>query len=503
MMKKRDFLPSASSGRFLALLVLVLIAAQLVAFVFLHFSNRQIAMQSVDAALDAGTQTFEYTAVTRRQYRYATSELIAKDYGLQNTVFNETNRATVESAVYNQLARSGAELIVLTDLNGKLLARASVTGFLNDRDDALDRRLEDIVAGIKPPGRNMRVLAGDDGRPVLHNWVKVTMRAPLPVAHIYLAYRITGAGAEEFTRMTQLQMAFVTHQEGGGHTVHASSLPPSFPLGTAHLNESSQEPFTVEAEGIDYRAKVIVMDGSGPEPVWAVVAKPFAPVLAPFLRLEALFAVSILFSAGVSALAVKMVARRVVTPLEDVAQKDALTGLANRRTFEARLQRAEQDLKKSGTGFSVMLMDLDKFKFVNDTYGHDAGDVVLKEAAARIQKIIRASDTLARLGGDEFAILVRTDDPQTLGDIANAIVEVVRQPIPLKPGLAAEIGTSIGIAFAPAHSRVGAEVVHCADLAMYGAKRHGGGFAFAEPLKAAAGAQVEAGADTDGPARAR
>ncbi len=502
---KRDFLPSASSGRFLALLVLTLIAAQLVAFVFLHFSNRRIAMESVDAALEAGTQTFEYTAVTRRQYRYATSELIAKDYGLQNTVFNETNRATVESALYNQLARSGAELIVLTDLGGRLLARASVTGFLNDRDEVLDRQLEEIVAGIKPPGRNMRVLAGDDGKPVLHNWVKVTMRAPLPVAHIYLAYRITTAGTEEFTRMTQLEMAFVTHAQGAGHDVHASSLPASFPLNTAHLNELNQEPFTVEAEGVGYRAKVIVMDDSGPSPVWALVAKPFAPVLAPFLRLEALFAVSVLFSAGVSALAVRMVARRVVTPLEDVAQKDALTGLANRRTFEARLQRAEQELRKSGAGFSVMLMDLDKFKFVNDTYGHDAGDVVLKEAAARIQKIIRSSDTLARLGGDEFAILVRTDHPQTLSDIATAIVEVVRQPIPLKPGLAAEIGTSIGIAFAPAHSRTGAEVVRCADLAMYAAKRNGGGFSIAEPVAAAAGAQAqaEAGEDTDGPARAR
>ncbi|WP_159968002.1 diguanylate cyclase, partial [Raoultella sp. 18098] len=150
-----------------------------------------------------------------------------------------------------------------------------------------------------------------------------------------------------------------------GHDVHASSLPASFPLNTAHLNERNRQPFTVEAGGVDYRAKVIVMDDSGPLPVWALVAKPFAPVLAPFLRLEALFAVSVLFSAGVSALAVRMVARRVVTPLEDVAQKDALTGLANRRTFEARLQRAEQELRKSGAGFSVMLMDLDKFKFVN------------------------------------------------------------------------------------------------------------------------------------------
>lgn len=226
-------------------------------------------------------------------------------------------------------------------------------------------------------------------------------------------------------------MAFVSHDENGRYTVYASTLPESISMDPIGQNGRDPAPFSAsDADGAGYRVKVITLDDSGPQPVSAVVAKPFAPVMSPFLKLEALYAVSVLMSALVSSIAVKVVASRVVTPLEDVAQKDALTGLANRRTFEARLRRAEQDLQRSGTGFSVMLMDLDKFKFVNDTYGHDAGDVVLKEAASRIQKIIRASDTLARLGGDEFAILVRTDDPQTLSHIATAIVEVVRQPIP-------------------------------------------------------------------------
>ncbi len=483
---KRDFLPSASSGRFLALLALTLIAAQVVAFVFLHFSNRRIAMNSVDAALEAGAQTFEYTAAMRRESRRVASELVSRDYGLQNIIFNETNRGTVESALYNQLARTGAELIVLTDLDGTLRARSSVSGFLRERDAALDHRLEMLVGSVREASRNMRTMEGEDGKPVLHNWVKVTVRAPVPVAHIYLAFRITPAGAQQFARMTQLQMAFVSHDAEGRYTVYASTLPASISMAPIGLNARDSAPFSAsDADGEGYRVKVITLDDSGPQPVSAVVAKPFAPVMSPFLKLEVLYAVGVLMSALVSIIAVKVVASRVVTPLEDVAQKDALTGLANRRTFEARLRRAEQDLQRSGAGFSVMLMDLDKFKFVNDTYGHDAGDVVLKEAASRIQKIIRASDTLARLGGDEFAILVRTDDPQTLSHIATAIVEVVRQPIPLKPGLAAEVGTSIGIAFAPGHSRHGAEVVHCADQAMYAAKRRGGGFAMAERAQAA------------------
>ncbi|ABM30829.1 diguanylate cyclase [Paracidovorax citrulli] len=489
---KRDFLPSDSTGRFLALLALTMIAAQVVAFVFLHFSNRRIAMNSVDAALEAGAQTFEYTAAMRRESRRVASELISRDYGLQNIIFNETNRDTVESALYNQLARTGAELIVLTDLDGTLRARSSVSGFLRERDAALDHRLELLVASVREASRNMRTMDGEDGKPVLHNWVKVTVRAPVPVAHIYLAFRITHAGAQQFARMTQLQMAFLSHDAEAHYIVHASTLPVSIPMDGIGRHAKDQRPFSAsDPDGAGYRVKVITLDDSGPLPVSAVVAKPFAPVMSPFLKLEALFAFSVLMSAVISIVAVKVVASRVVTPLEDVAQKDALTGLANRRTFDARLLRAEQDLQRSGTGFAVMLMDLDKFKSVNDTYGHDAGDVVLKEAAARIQKIIRSSDTLARLGGDEFAILVRTDDPQTLSHIATAIVEVVRQPIPLQPGLAAEVGTSIGIAFAPAHSRRGAEVVHWADQAMYTAKRRGGGFAMAESAKSAAEASLD------------
>ncbi|CAM3799668.1 diguanylate cyclase domain-containing protein [Paracidovorax anthurii] len=481
---KRDFLPSASTSRFLMLLVLALTAVQLVAFVFLHYANRQIALESVDAALDAGALTFEYTGTTRREYRQATSELIAKDYGLQNTIFNETNRATIESALFNQLARSGAELIVLTDLSNRVLARSSATGLLSERDADLDAELERLVAGVKGNGRNMRPLAVTDHTQLLHSWVKVTVRAPVPVAHIYLAYRLTNAGVEQFTKMTQLQMAFVSrsrHHTQSKYTIHATTLPPSILAEDIQHHEMSRDTFSVvDDDGSRYRVKVIAMDEGPGYTVNAVVAKPFAPVFSPFLKLEALFALSITFSSCISILAVKMVANRVVTPLEDVAQKDPLTGLANRRTFEARLLAAEREQKKLSTGFAVMLMDLNKFKFVNDTYGHDSGDIVLKEISQRMRKLIRSSDTLARLGGDEFAILVRTNDVDTLADIATSIGEVVKIPIQIRPDLSVEVGASIGIALSPAHSQQGTEVLHHADMAMYSAKKRGGGFEVAE-----------------------
>ncbi len=135
------------------------------------------------------------------------------------------------------------------------------------------------------------------------------------------------------------------------YTVYASTLPASISMDPIGLNARDSAPFSAsDADGEGYRVKVITLDDSGPQPVSAVVAKPFAPVMSPFLKLEVLYAVGVLMSALVSIIAVKVVASRVVTPLEDVAQKDALTGLANRRTFEARLRRAEPGPAEVGRG---------------------------------------------------------------------------------------------------------------------------------------------------------
>lgn len=479
---KKQSLPSTSTQRLLMFLVPALVVVQIAAFVFVHFANRQIALNSVDAALEAGSQTFAYNATSRREYRRLTSELITKDYGLVNTISNE-NRETVESALFNQLARTGAELIVLTDLDNKLLARATVLPLMAQADTDLDHELEALVAQVQEKVPNMRPLSVGENKPALHNWVKVVIRAPRPVAQLYLAFRITNAGVEQFTKMTQLQMAFISERPDGqhDHIVHASTLPQTALSDTVALYEASGENFSVtSADDVQYRMRVLDLGGMQGYHVHAVVAKPFAPVFSPFIKLEILFAASIFFSSAVSILAAKMITSRVVTPLERVAQRDALTGIANRSLFEVNIANAEQNQKALHHGFTVMLMDLNKFKYVNDTFGHEAGDTVLKVVAQRLAKLMRPSDTLARLGGDEFAVLMRTTELQPVTDLATAIVQAVQEPISIQDGQTVQVGTSIGIAFSPMHSIIGSEVMHHADLSMYAAKKQGGGFLMAE-----------------------
>ena len=157
-----------------------------------------------------------------------------------------------------------------------------------------------------------------------------------------------------------------------------------------------------------------------------------------------------------------------------LAQHDLLTGLANRALFSEKLEEAARRLQRHGSTFTVLMLDLDKFKNVNDTLGHPAGDQLLVEVAKRLSSSLRDTDILARLGGDEFAIIQENETNQDEGAIGLAlrIIALIEQPFDLN-GSEARIGTSIGIAFAPRHGTDSETLLQRADLALYAAKSGG------------------------------
>ncbi|WP_051618449.1 putative bifunctional diguanylate cyclase/phosphodiesterase [Hyphomonas johnsonii] len=158
--------------------------------------------------------------------------------------------------------------------------------------------------------------------------------------------------------------------------------------------------------------------------------------------------------------------------MADLALKDSLTGLANRRAFHQRLDA----LVSAGTGCALMMIDLDRFKPVNDLYGHDAGDELLRQLSSRIGEAAGGFDCLARLGGDEFGILLsETDEIDVLNHKAAAILEMIDRPVNI--GAAnCTVGASIGIAVAQAGMEVSSDqLVKRADLALYEAKDSGRG----------------------------
>jgi diguanylate cyclase (GGDEF)-like protein len=166
--------------------------------------------------------------------------------------------------------------------------------------------------------------------------------------------------------------------------------------------------------------------------------------------------------------------RRAEAEIVHLARHDVLTGLANRAEFNARLDEASKRLKRNGGTVTVMMVDLDKFKAVNDTLGHPAGDQLLVEVGRRLQSTIRETDVLARLGGDEFAVIQEGGGDQHEGAIALAlrIIATISQPFDLN-GHEARIGTSIGIAMAPENGVEPAELLKRADIALYSVKANG------------------------------
>jgi diguanylate cyclase (GGDEF)-like protein len=166
--------------------------------------------------------------------------------------------------------------------------------------------------------------------------------------------------------------------------------------------------------------------------------------------------------------------RRVEAEIVHLARHDALTGLANRVEFNARLEEACKRVARNGVAVTVMMIDLDDFKAVNDTLGHPAGDQLLIEVGRRLQATIRETDVLARLGGDEFAVIQEgaPDQREGASTLALQIIDAITRPFDLNGDLAS-VGTSIGIVMAPEHDVEPEGLLKRADLALYDAKANG------------------------------
>lgn len=160
--------------------------------------------------------------------------------------------------------------------------------------------------------------------------------------------------------------------------------------------------------------------------------------------------------------------------LQQMAQQDPLTGLANRSLFTDRLSQTFAISHRKEVHFAQLYIDLDRFKPVNDQYGHGTGDLLLKAVATRILDCVRESDTVARVGGDEFVVLLREiDSAQSALAVAEKIRTSLSEPFPID-GQDIRVGCCVGVAIYPEHGRTELELSARADTAMYMAKDEGG-----------------------------
>jgi diguanylate cyclase (GGDEF)-like protein len=192
----------------------------------------------------------------------------------------------------------------------------------------------------------------------------------------------------------------------------------------------------------------------------------FYAFMASLLTIFALTFVAL--NASLSGLVIEPMAR-INRKLEDLATRDFLTDLVNRRRFFEQLESAMADSRIHKTGLSVAMFDIDLFKRINDTFGHDSGDVVLRNTALRVRELLRSSDSAARFGGEEFIILLR----ETRIDAAMAIAEAVRAKIANVPfDRVGTVSASFGVAEWD-HAEEARALINRADRALYVAKQTG------------------------------
>lgn len=264
-------------------------------------------------------------------------------------------------------------------------------------------------------------------------------------------------------------------------TAHLRRIAETYGLDDLRLRAAS--PAGTLASGDDDKARQLLPAGDGtalaelawrPQRPGDELLLRFLPVLGISLASLAVFVGVVLRNARISAQALRESEAR--------ALRDPLTDLANRRLFGDLLTRALARAVREGDLVAVQCLDLDGFKQINDRYGHEVGDLVLREIASRLTGLVRETDCVARLGGDEFAILqVGIADAPAAIQLAERAADAIARPVVVQ-GLDLQLGASIGIALGPIQARRAGELVRLADAAMYEAKRAGkGGWRLAAP----------------------
>jgi len=506
--------------RILMSFTVLIVSIQGIGFALVNHAGVGNAREQIEAELIAAEKIFARLLELKREQLLQSAGLLAADQALREAAAAR-DAAAAEAALRSHAARAGTDAALLVGADQRIVA------------DAADPRRRGrafapggLIDAARETGRATSAVPFDERA---YQFVAVPLAAPRPGGWVVLGFEFDDALAAELRQLTELHVSFFGVRDGGLPVELASTLAGTrrVELGAA-LGDRALQPqarMSLRLGGTEYETRVLAVGGSDGARVFAVLQRSLDEVLAEFDRLRVFLLLLGAASVAVAVAASYVIARTITQPLSELtrsaarmqqgdyhapiaiarddeigvlakslnhmregiasrerqvlrlAYEDALTGLPNRARLVERIELALRHAAQRGQIAAVMLLDLDRFKGINDTLGHAAGDEVLRRVAERLRGVLRDGGTVARLGGDEFAIVLTAADADEVRAVARAIVNALRAPIEFE-GQPIDVAASIGIALYPEDGIDAGTLMRRADIVMYVAKRSTASFAF-------------------------
>jgi diguanylate cyclase (GGDEF)-like protein len=511
--------PRRFQTRLLFLMVWALVLLQAATLTAVHLAGRRNLRQALTEELQVGARVLKRILAAREHQLSDAARVVVADFAFRETIAS-ADRPTITSALTNLGARVDAHAVFLISLEGTVDADT-----LGGRFVGRPFPVSSLVARAGAQGEASAIVTLDH-RPF--QLVVVPVLAPQPIAWVCMGFTIDEAVLEDVRRLTALELSLWA-TDPAAPPLLISSLPPDKQLALRErIRGGAATPETLTLGSDTYQSMLQPVETGDRSAVSVLLQRSLAEAQAPLRRLELqIFALSsaALLMAIVAAI---FFARGVTSPLRRLAEAaqrigsgdystpveipqddemgklatafnrmgteisgreeqirhqgshDSLTGLPNRRLFLEHLATWIASARRRGTLVGMVMMDLDRFKEINDTLGHSLGDDLLVEIGRRLRQTIRESDTVARLGGDEFAVMFESAAAASAVELAQRIGRALETPFTLG-GVAIDVKASMGIALCPLHAEDAGTLMKRADIAMYQAKRSHAAYALYEP----------------------
>jgi diguanylate cyclase (GGDEF)-like protein len=507
--------------RMIVFLVALLGAVQIAEFALTNHASYNAARGKIEDELGVGQKVFARVLRQNAEREAQAASASASDFAFREAVATG-DVGTLASALENQRSRISAQAVLYVDLNGDVVADTM-------RPGASPRRFQlgQLITQARIDGEATAIGMLDQHAFQL---IAVPVRAPVTIGWIVDCYPVDGALAADLRQLTGLEVSFAV-ERGGQWNLVATTLATA----TAAALVAQLPPYV---EALDTRllqtlqgeqqVRFVSLGESASEHIVAVLQRPIADAMARFQALRTTLIALGILSLALSIAGSVIIALGITRPIEfllaavkrirngnysasvkmqrddeigalaqgldhmragiaereqrilKLAYEDPLTQLPNRAQFGESLERGIALAQAQGKSLAILIMDLDRFKFVNDSLGHGVGDHVLRQVGMRLDALLGSDGCVARLGGDEFALLVPALHSEQVIELAQNVIATLERPISFQDQ-PLDVGASIGIAYFPEHAADAQTLLRNADIAMYVAKRNKIGYTVYDP----------------------